>query len=115
MMFRYLCTVRHKTDFSGGVDLDSWMPVPPEPSHLAASAALARMSGKEVISSQAGKEITDAIFAMEMRIRFNADFYPKILLIKAEDVELDRDMMENLLAAKLAGGELGEFLKSAEL
>jgi hypothetical protein len=115
MINRYLYTVRHRNDFSGGVDIDCWLPVPPEPEHLAAATAYAKMNGRELVPAGITKEITDALFAMELRIRFNADFYPKVLLVKVDDAELDRELMETVLAAKKRDGTIGEFLKSSEL
>lgn len=115
MMYRYLYTVRHRTDFSGGVDLDCWMEVPPEPNHKAASDALRKLSGIPDPLKNAPKEVSDAVFGMQMRSRFNGDIYDGILLVKAEDNQLDRDIMQNVLDAKQKDGLLGEFLKESKI
>jgi hypothetical protein len=91
------------------------MECPPQPTHVAATTALNKMSGKKVIPNAAAKEIGAAIFSMEMRIRMNADFYPHVLLVKVDDYELDRDLMENLLQTKRREGTLSEFLESSKL
>ena len=113
MIRNYIFTVRHRNDFSGGVDLDCFLEAPAQPVHQRASAALRRMSGKPDVPQQDMKEFNNALFAMEMRSRFNGDIHSKILLVKVEDQELDRDILQNILDSK-SGPQLKQFLQDAE-
>jgi hypothetical protein len=114
-MKQYIFTVRRNA-WESGTEIDSFYEVPLDASMYDADILSAQ---EELLGNPLQPELKDlsqALFAMRLRMRFNPDFYQHLCVVKVDDgLDLDREGLQCLIDTKEKQGILESFLKEAAI
>jgi len=108
---RYLFTVRQQ--FGQPPAVDSFYELQVPSGITGSQAAIMKKLNEEWCKDEISED-TRTLHSMELRLRFNADMYPKVCLVRTT-CDIDREELDGIIIMKNVEGKLMDFLDESAI